>query len=149
MQPSLASGDDIKTTCGPLAYTIDLTSAKDPPYVSAFTITKTPDTEFTSGTVSVFTNDQDYALFSGMGTNYRTEYLFQLSAVFSLYSDQITFSHGPVSFWIRDYCAGMEISLPELVPLTDNFNLTMNVFNQELGVADPLVHKLSKYLRTD
>jgi len=115
-------------------------------------VTKTESTVFTSADVSVFTTDQAFALKSGV--DYRTEYRFRISAIFTVFPSEITFVRSPVSFYIRDYCAGMILSPPpELTLLTQErwgrFNMTQGVYSSKLRAIDPWVNSLSKYLKTN
>ena len=74
--------------------------------------------------------------------DYSTEYTFGVSAVFSQYPNEITFTLGkPPVFKIRDYCVAMKIyDIPSITPLNKNFNLTWS------GKNDPWTVKISKHL---
>ena len=61
-KPSLKSGDDIFEVCGPMVYTATIQSSKSGTYEAAFKITMDSETKFTSGTVEVRTDDQDFAI---------------------------------------------------------------------------------------
>lgn len=73
--------------------------------------------------------------------DYSTVYKFSLSAIFSEYPNEITFTHGPFDFLIRDYCVGMALSGPPGVMKLDNaFNISSG------NVTEPWKFQISKYL---
>ena len=80
VKPTLASSSDpleIFNRCGPMTYTVTISSTKSQPYDSAFTITLEPNTKFESAIVAVETDDQSYALSEGEGNgSYKTKYDF-------------------------------------------------------------------------
>jgi len=87
--PILRSGDNIVTQCGPLVYTVDIVSAYSPR--DAFDVVLAPvsvENVTSSANVTVSTNTQEYALFSGLATgNYSTLYEFRVSASFTKHSE--------------------------------------------------------------
>ena len=54
--PSLKSGDPITTMCGPLLYTVSVSSSKAEPYTDAITITNHDGNDLKPVVVSVKTN---------------------------------------------------------------------------------------------
>ena len=57
VRPVLNSNEDIFARCGPLKYTITITSAKLGTYEAAFTLKPTSTNQFTSANVEVYTLD--------------------------------------------------------------------------------------------
>ncbi len=79
--PELESGDNITEMCGPLKYTVMISSTKPGPYDKAFKITNHDGMELKPVTVSVNTADQEYALHEGrVSKDWRTKYDFTIEA---------------------------------------------------------------------
>ena len=96
--------------CGPLVYTIDITSPNLPggPYNDVFSVQMHDGTKLKPTQVSVNTENQEYALRDGrVNKSWRTEFFFKVEAQFTKHPEQGVFVMPEQSFFIRDYCAAM------------------------------------------
>jgi len=180
VQPVLTSGDNITARCGPLVYDIQITSDRPGPYPNeVLKLTPTVDgTLASSASLTVYTTDQNYALYSGVAPPYRELYQFSLSAKFTYYSgtDGYEFVYDQnvgqnvgqfVDLYIRDYCAGMYLSDPPEITKAqvysqdpdyiDTFNVSRiksdyrgghSGYEDENGNFDRYSYKLQKSLMT-
>ena len=86
--PTLKSGDSIISMCGPLLYTVTVSSSKAGPYNDAFTIINHDGSNLKPVVASVETNNQDYALFEGrVSKDWQTKYDFKISACWQEHPD--------------------------------------------------------------
>ena len=141
--------------CGPLEYTVTISSNKPGTYEEAFKITNHDGMELKPVTVSVNTIVQEYALHEGrVNKDWRTKYDFIIKACWPEYLDQNCFTTADEPFYIRDYCAAMRIDSPTQVTVDDTpLNITIleqPVFDLVQGnFTEPLSYNISKYLMTE
>ena len=95
-------------------------------------------------TIQVYTTDQKFALEVPSASDpYMTEYTFTLTAKYGMWPLVTPFSHTTPIFWIKDYCAGMQISGPPVLTReTTNFVLTDESALGTGSEADPWVYKV-------
>ena len=93
--------------------------------------------------IRVYTTDQKFALEVPSANLYMTEYTFTLTAKYGMWPLVTPFSHTTPIFWIKDYCAGMQIfGPPVLTRETTNFVLTDKSALGTGSEADPWVYKV-------
>lgn len=102
-------------------------------------------TNLYSADVTVYTEDNDYALRDGKlandlpGKEYKSLYVFLLSAHFPAYPSSITFQSADIDFYIKDECYAMTILGPAQIQMSqNNYNLTAS--------GQPHTYNISKYL---
>lgn len=132
-----------------MTYKVTVVSSRPLPFEPGIKIEYLPTSDFPSAKISIETNDQSYAM-SDTNSDYRTKFAISLSAELDHYTDQITFTYGPIDFYIRDYCAGLTlISQSDTIKvLTNSQNFTSNVLDED-GKAQPFTYKISKHIITD
>ena len=153
--PELKSADNITEMCGPLEYTVTISSNKPGTYEEAFKITNHDGMELKPVTVSVNTIVQEFALYEGrVNKDWRTKYDFKIEACWQEHPDQKCLTMADQPFYVRDYCAAMRIDGPPQVTMDETpFNMTVvepPVFDPVQGnFSEPLSYNISKYLMTE
>lgn len=164
----LPSGADIIETCGEMQYSITLTGGVCATDCSAIQLTQTANNLVTSASVSIQTDDQQYALIDCLKADhlliaeeykkyeppYSTEYTFRLSVVFVEYPglDSGAFLKTQV-FRVKDLCANMiftPVDKPLMSDLNNLGNFVIDNHEDEVALGDdensPWVYTLVKHI---